>query len=128
MASGMIGCTGIMGMAPKGPYSFSSTGRPQFSGTGVQGIAGWTGMMGTPSCCVCQKSAPSGFNVDDKFERKKDQKRYVKKIPCISCGKELEIPVSNSTLSRHGHWKRKCPYCGKKWRVSTCRALLGNIL
>jgi DNA-directed RNA polymerase subunit RPC12/RpoP len=52
--------------------------------------------------------------------------KYVKRIPCISCGKEFEIEIPKEPP--RVNWKRKCPYCGKRWRVSAVKAFLGNKL
>jgi endogenous inhibitor of DNA gyrase (YacG/DUF329 family) len=52
--------------------------------------------------------------------------KYVKRVPCIFCGKELEIEIPKTPP--RGNWKRKCPHCGKRWRVSANKAFLTNKL
>jgi hypothetical protein len=86
MASGVTGCSGMMGMGAKiGPYnSFSSTGLPQFSGsmTWPQGVAGMTGMMGNvPICEICKKMKHIIHRVDENLDHVNNDGH----ILCVRC-------------------------------------------
>jgi urocanate hydratase len=84
MASGITGCSGMIGM---GTYnSFTSTGHPQFSGTStsIQGIAGVTGMMGTaPICGICKKMAHIIHRINENLDHV-NQDGYIVCKKCLT--------------------------------------------
>jgi hypothetical protein len=88
MASGITGCSGMMGMGAKiGPYnSFSSTVLPKFSGSmtwpPIQGIAGMTGTMGTlPICEICKQMKHIIHRIDENLDHVNNGGH----ILCVKC-------------------------------------------
>lgn len=61
-------------------------------------------------------------------DQRQNASKYVKIIPCIKCDKPVEVRITKNVISKHGHWKRICPHCHARWRVSNQKAFLSNPL